>query len=97
MQEKYPDPYGQDNNMKLQDIEERQRLLRERVILLGNSLIEERDKTFQETQEMKKILLKLQEENIRMKEFIQRISEQMSEFARREELLILQRQLDILK
>ncbi len=95
-----PEEYSQypsDLNLKVQDLEEKYRLLKERVILVGNSLVDERGKNFEEVQELKRIVLKLKEENIRMKEFIQRISEQLSETARKEELMILQRQFDIFK
>ena len=98
MPENYPQEpqFSSDINMKLQDLEERQRLQKERTLLIGNSLIEEREKTFEEIQELKKILLKLKEDNLRMKEFIQRMSELFSELARKEELMILQRQFDTL-
>ena len=88
--------FSSDINMKLQDLEERQRLQKERTLLIGNSLIENREKTFKEIQELKKILLKLKEDNLRMKEFIQRMSDLFSESARKEELMILQRQFETL-
>ncbi|MEI6731167.1 MAG: hypothetical protein WCK90_00650 [archaeon] len=84
-------------NTRLRDIEEKERLIKDRVLLLGKTLIEERDKTFKELQELKKIVIKIQEENTRMKEFIQRISEQLENTARKEELMILQRQFDLFK
>ena len=42
-------------------------------------------------------VLKLKHENLKMKEFIQRMSEQISMLARKEELMILQRQFDMFK
>ena len=41
--------------------------------------------------------MKIKEENIKMREYIQRMSEQMTELARKEDLMILQRQFDIFK
>lgn len=82
---------------RLRDIEEKQRLIKDRVILLGKTLIDERDKTFKEIQDMKKIVIKIQEENKRMKEFLQRVSEQLETTARKEELMILQRQFDLFR
>ncbi len=98
MPENYPPNLSQapDPSFHLQDLEEKQKLLKERIILIGNSLIEHRENIHQELQELKKETLKLKEENIRMREFIQNILDQLSETARREELMILQRQLDIL-
>ncbi|OIO81494.1 hypothetical protein AUJ84_00960 [Candidatus Pacearchaeota archaeon CG1_02_32_132] len=86
-----------ESGTRLKDLEEKQRLLKDRVLLIGQNLVEERAKTFNEIQEMKKELFILKEENLRMKEFIQRLSEKSSQLARKEELMILQRQFDMFK
>lgn len=98
MEGEYQDQqYSFDANARLRDLEEKQRLLKERIFLLGKGLIEERDSTFKDIQEMKKTIILLKEENLRMKEFIQRIVEQLSTVARKEELMILQRQFDLFR
>lgn len=98
MAEQYIQPqYSSDNNAQLRDIEEKQRLLKERVLLIGQSLIGERDKTFKEIQEMKKSFIKIKDENNRIKELLERVTEQLNNVARKEELLIIQRQLDLLR
>jgi len=101
MTEEYSTPgaeqYLSDVNTRIRDIEEKQRLLKDRTLLIGQNLVEEKETTFQELQEMKKVVLKLKEENLRMKEFLQRISEQVSDLARKEELMILQRQFDMFR
>jgi len=71
--------------------------LKERVLLIGQSLIGERDKTFKEIQEMKKSFIKIKDENNRIKELLERVTEQLNNVARKEELLIIQRQLDLLR
>lgn len=86
-----------DVQMKVVDMEEKQRLMRERVLLLGKNFIDDRSKTLNEIQELKKITLTLQEEVLRMKEFSQRLAEQIDKTARKEELMIIQRQLDLLR
>lgn len=86
-----------DTNIRLRDVEEKTRLLRDRVLLLGQSVIEERGKSFREVQEMKTIVIKLKEDVNRLKELMQRLAEQISQTARKEELMILQRQLDLLR
>lgn len=98
MEEGYPaqaEPL--DVSIRLRDLEEKNRLLRDRVLLLGQSVVEERDKSFSELQEMKAIVIKLREETNRMKELMQRMAEQISQTARKEELMILQRQFDLLR
>lgn len=84
-------------NISLRDLEEKNRLLRDRVLLLGQSVIEERDKTFKEMQEMKGTVIKLKEDVNRLKELMQRMAEQISQTARKDEIMILQRQLDLLR
>jgi|SRR3989339_1188097 len=87
-----PDP-----QMRLMDLEEKQRLVRERVLLLGKNFIDDKDKTLEALQEIKKTLILLKEEVLRMKEFSQRVAEQLDKTARKDELLILQKQLDLLR
>lgn len=98
MPEEYA-PQGATNEipMRIRDLEEKQRLLKERVVLIGENLVSNRDQSFEDVQMMKKVLLELKEEQIKMKEFLQRLAQQTSELARREELMIVQRQLDMLK
>ncbi|MEK6846809.1 MAG: hypothetical protein AABY16_01435 [Nanoarchaeota archaeon] len=87
--------YFVDVNTRLKDIEERQRLLKDRLLLIGKNIIEDRDSMFAELQEIKKNMLKIKEENLKMQEFFKRIADQLSESARKEEVLMLQRQLDL--
>lgn len=89
--------YFSDIGSRVRDIEEKHKLLKERTLLIGQSLVEERQETFAQMQELKKIVLKLQEENLKIKELMQRAMEQLSAMARKEELMILQRQFDIFK
>jgi Mg2+ and Co2+ transporter CorA len=86
-----------DISIRLRDLEEKNRLIRDRVLLLGQSVIEERDKSFNELQEMKSSVIKLKEDVSRLKELMQRMAEQISGMSRKEELLILQRQFDLLR
>lgn len=89
--------YFSDLTTRIRDLEERQRLLKDRTLLIGQNLVNEREKTFEDIQELKKIIFRLNEENLRMKEMMQRVSEQITDFARKEDLSILQRQFDIIK
>jgi hypothetical protein len=82
---------------KIRDVEERQRLLKDRILLLGQTHIEEREKTFTDLQELKKAVIQIKEENIRIKELLQRITEQINKTARKEELAILQRQFNLFR
>ncbi len=98
MEEAYSEqPVAADFLNHARDLEEKQRLMRDRVLLLGKTLIENRDKTFAEIQELKGSLIKLKEETARIKELVQRMAEQLSNAARKEELMILQRQFDLFR
>ncbi len=87
--------YFADVNTRLKDIEEKQKLLKDRILLIGKNLIEDRESIFNELQELKKVTLKVKEDQIRIQDFLKRVSEQASEMARKEEVLMLQRQLNI--
>jgi len=82
---------------RLRDLEEKQNLLKDRILLIGNALVDEKDKTFSKVQEMKKDLLFLKEELSKLKSFVQKMSEQMEGIARKEELAILERQFDLFR
>jgi len=91
-----PAPFG-DFSAKLRDMEEKQRLLKDRILLIGQTLVEEREKTFKEIQEMKKSMLLMKEDSSRIKELLERVTEQLNNVARKEEVAIVQRQLDLIR
>lgn len=82
---------------QLRDMEEKQRLLKERILLIGQNFVDDRAKTFSEIQDMKKTLIQLKEEVRRTSELVKRIMEQISGMARKEELMILQRQFELFR
>ena len=98
MEEAYQEQQSSmDTNVRLRDLEEKNRLLRDRVLLLGQSVIEERDKSFNEIQDMKGTVIKLKADVERLKELMQRMAEQISQTARKDEVMMLQRQMELLR
>lgn len=93
----YGDRFFSDLNTRIRDLEEKQRLLKDRMLLISDSFVKARDKNFSEFQQMKKTVERLNAENERMKEIVMRISEGIDKFARKEELAILQRQFDMFR
>lgn len=87
--------YYTDINSRIKDIEEKQRLMRDRMLLIGKNVIEDRESIMNELQELKKSLFKTKEENIKIQEFLKKVADQLSESARKEELLMLQRQIEL--
>jgi len=89
--------FSVDLNSRLRDVEEKQRLLKDRVLLIGKGLVEDRKQTSQSIREMKSTVILLKEENARLKEVVRNITEQLERTARKEELATVQRQLDLLR
>ncbi len=87
--------YFVDVNTRLKDIEERQRLLKDRLLLVGKNLIEDRESMFSELQDIKKMNLKMREDYLKIHEFLKKVADQLAETARKEEVLMIQRQVDL--
>ncbi len=79
-------------NTKLRDIEERQRLIKDRVLLIGENLVGGKEETIQELSELKVRTENIEKEIERIKDTLSSIIEETQNFARKAELEILQRQ-----
>jgi hypothetical protein len=97
MEEVYSQQFSVDSNARLRDMEEKQRLLKDRVLLIGKSFVEDKEQMLEVIRDMKKTVTILQKENERLKELIGNITEQLSHSARKEEIEILRRQLDLMR
>jgi hypothetical protein len=94
MEEQY-DYYNQTNtdaNMNVRDLEEKQRILKERIFLIGQNLVEIREKTTREILELKKDIEIIKEGMVRVKEFLEVASGEFQKFARKDDLEILSKQ-----
>ena len=79
-------------NVKLRDIEDKQNMLKDRVLLIGQNLISQKNETEQEVLETKATLLELEGEIKRIKTILQGIVENSDNFTRKNEFEILKRQ-----
>lgn len=79
-------------NTKLRDIEERQKLIKDRVLLIGENLVNSRDIAVKEISELKVKTENLEKDLERLKDVISSLLEDSQNFARKSELEILQRQ-----
>ncbi len=84
-----------DFNVRLQDVEEKQELLRQRVLLIGNNIIKIRENTEEELRKIKAKLLELEEIIKDIRHAVSQLLEQADEFARKSELEILRKQAKI--
>jgi len=91
-QENYQD-YGQeDAGMQVRDLEEKQRILKDRLLLIGQNLIDVREKNNEAVLEIKKEIEIIKQNVDRLISFLETASSEFSKFARKEDLDILTKQ-----
>lgn len=91
MNEDYSQYYS-DASLKIRDLEEKQRALKERLILFGENLLELKEKTASDIVEIKKELHEITEILNRLRSFTESLSSEVSGFAKKEDLEILSKQ-----
>jgi len=77
---------------RLTEIEEKQRLIKDRVLLIGENLISTKEDIEKQNLEFKKQIKQIEFEIKSLKQITKRVMEELSNFARKPELEILQRQ-----
>lgn len=85
-----------DVNTKVRDIEEKQRILKDRILLIGQNLIELKEKNDKRSLEIKKDLEAIRQKVERVVSFMETISGEFSKFARKDDLEILAKQIRML-
>jgi hypothetical protein len=76
----------------IRDLEEKQRIMKDRILLIGKNLIEIREKNNRDLLEIKKELEKIKSDVKRASEFLRLASSEFSKFARKDELETLAKQ-----
>lgn len=84
-----------DINVKLRDIEEKQNMIRDRILLIGENLIAEKEENSREIRELKAKQLEIESEMKNMRLAIERIIDDRSNFVRKTEFEILKRQFEM--
>ncbi len=82
-------------NTKLREIEEKQKLIKDRVLLIGENLVDIREDTLDEIAELKRKTEGVEEEIKSIRTTLQRIIDLSNDFARKSELAILEKQIDL--
>lgn len=88
----YDSQFSEVLGMKVRDIEDKQKILKDRIILIGQNLVEIKNKTDKKIIEMKKDIEGIKSELKRVSVFLEDISEELSKFARKDDLDILTKQ-----
>jgi CHASE3 domain sensor protein len=91
-QSNYTDQYFGEVTLKLRDLEEKQKILKDRLFLIGENLVELKDKLNNENLEIKKNMTIMQDQLKKMLSFLETASSEMSKFAKKEDLEILYKQ-----
>ena len=81
-----------ETNAKMRDLEEKQRILKDRLLLIGQNLIESKENTNEKILEIKKDIDIIKQEVERTISFLETASSEFSKFARKEDLEILSKQ-----
>ena len=79
-------------SIKINEIEEKQRLIKDRLLLVGENLIETKQEIEIENSEFKKEIKEISNEIKTIKQILKRVVGELSNFARKGELEILERQ-----
>lgn len=88
----YSGQYFTELNSKIRDLEGKQRLLKDRILLIGQNMIEMKEKSFQNNLETKKDIEIIKQNLEKIKTFLENLSGEISKFARKEDLEILSKQ-----
>ena len=87
-----PGEYRVSSASRVKDLEEKQNILKDRLLLIGQNLIETKEENYEKILEIKKEIEKMKKDVENIKSFIETISNEISKFARKDDLEILKRQ-----
>jgi len=82
-----------DFNMRLRDTDEKNRLIRERVLVLGKNLISSRQEMEKEVDEIKKENFEIKRELEKIKKISSLLSTEFSKFVKKDEIFLIEKML----
>jgi len=88
----YENQYFTEISTKIRDSEEKQRIIKDRILLIGQNLIEMKEGMHTIFLSIKKDLENIKGDIEKLKSFFETASEEFSKFARKEDLEILSKQ-----
>ena len=91
-EEGYENQYFTEISTKIRDLEDKQRIIKDRVLLIGQNLIEMKKEVHSAFLNIKKEIEALKMDVERLKSFFETASGESSKFAKKEELEILSKQ-----
>lgn len=91
-EEDYETQYFTETSTKVRDLEEKQRIIKDRILLIGQNLIEMKEEVHETFLEIKKDIEIMKRDIERLKSFFETASGEFSKFAKKEDLEILSKQ-----
>jgi hypothetical protein len=91
------DNYFAEVNTRIRDLEEKQRILKDRTLLIGENLVDIKERLNEDLIEIKKEIENMRQQLDRVRSFLETASEEFSKFARKEDLEILSKQAKMFK
>lgn len=88
----YENQYFTETSTKVRDLEEKQRIIKDRILLIGQNLIEMKEDVHLNFLEIKKDVEIMKRDIERLKSFFETISGELSKFAKKDDLEILSKQ-----
>lgn len=79
-------------SVRIRDLEEKQNVSKDRLLLIGKNFLETKEETNEKIIEIKKDIGKINQDIERIKSFIESISNEITKFAKKEDLDILSKQ-----
>lgn len=91
-EEDYENQYFTETSTKVRDLEEKQRIIKDRILLIGQNLIEVKEEMHNVFLSMKKDIEIMKRDIERLKSFFETASGEFSKFAKKDELEVLSKQ-----
>jgi len=89
--------YDSNSVLRTKDLEEKQNILRERLLLIGKNLIEIKEGNNEKILTIKKDIETIKHDVERIKSFLEVLSSQIEKFAKKEDLEILAKQMKMFR
>jgi len=93
--QQYQEDYFTNLNVRLRDLEEKQTLIKDRLLLIGENLISEKEDTESQLISLKQRMSLIEDELKKIKLGVQRLGEIQEDSARRSDINILKRQFEM--
>ena len=80
------------SGLRIKDLEEKQNILKDRLLLIGQNLVDFREENSEKMIELKKDIELIKQDVERIKSFIEIVSSELGKFAKKDDLEILKKQ-----